>query len=85
MMLNKVVIDIVENIGVLSLDRPPVNAINHDLIIELTDTLNNFQGDDNIKGIILTGQPGCFSAGLDIVDLFPKDKKYMTEFWGGFS
>ena len=78
-------IDIEGNVGVISLNRPPVNAINHDLINQLLDSLNRLESDNNIKGVVLTGQPGCFSAGLDIVGLFPKDQSYMTQFWGDFS
>ena len=78
-------IDRVENVGVIRLERPPVNAINHDLIKQLSDSLDNFKGDESVKGVVLSGQPGCFSAGLDIVDLYSRDQSYMTEFWGDFS
>ena len=74
-----------ENIEVLKLNRPKANALNENLIKELILNLDEIMKDNNIKGIILTGQEGFFSAGLDIVELYNKDKEYMKSFWGLFS
>ena len=35
--------DINRDIGIISLDRPPVNAINHDLTLHLTEALNSLK------------------------------------------
>ena len=72
-------------IQILELSRPKVNAIDESLIQALNDELNKIEKDDSIKGIILTGQDGIFSAGLDIVSLYQKDKEYMKSFWRLFS
>ena len=74
-----------ENIEVLQFNRPKVNALNKELIESLIFNLDEIVKDDNIKGIILTGQKGFFSAGLDIVELYNKDKEYMKSFWKLFS
>ena len=77
--------DINSDIGIISIDRAPVNAINHDLILELKNALDSFKQNESISGVILEGREGIFSAGLDITYLFPKDREYIERFWKDFS
>ena len=77
--------DISGDIGIISLDSPPVNAINPDLVSHLTDALDSFKTNDTVNGVVLHGGDGCFSAGLDITHLFPKDRSYIDGFWKDFS
>ena len=77
--------DINGNIGIISIDRPPVNAINPELVCSLTESLDDFNSNDSIHGVILEGRSGIFSAGLDITHLFPKDRHYIKTFWESFS
>ena len=69
----------------IHINRPKVNAINMDMIYSISNTLDTGIENPNIKGVILTGSPGMFSAGLDLIELSDKDKKYMIEFWNMFS
>ena len=59
-----------DQIQIIELNRPKVNAINEELIKSLISHLNSVEKDNTIKGIILTGQEGIFSAGLDIIELY---------------
>ena len=77
--------DINGDIGIISIDRPPVNAINPELVSSLSQALNSFKSNDKINGVILQGRDGIFSAGLDITHLFPKDREYIDSFWKDFS
>ena len=72
-------------IQIIELNRPKVNAIDDSLISSLNVELDKVERNDSIKGLILTGQSGIFSAGLDIVSLYNKDKEYMETFWLMFS
>ena len=72
-------------IQIIELNRPKVNAINKELIQELLAQLDQTEKDDSIRGIILTGSDGVFSAGLDIISLYDKDREYMQSFWVLFS
>jgi len=74
-----------DQIQILELNRPKVNAIDESLIKALINELDKVESDNSIKGIILTGQEGIFSGGLDIISLYEKDKEYMKSFWGLFS
>ena len=76
--------DINGDIGIISIDRPPVNAINPELVSSLSQALDSFKSDDNINGVVLQGRDGIFSAGLDITHLFPKDREYINSFWKDF-
>tara|TARA_B100001250_G_scaffold292705_1_gene254346 strand:- start:1447 stop:2202 length:756 start_codon:yes stop_codon:yes gene_type:complete len=77
--------DINDEIGIISINRPPVNAINHDLILALKGALDSFRDNDSVSGVVLQGREGIFSAGLDITYLFPKDREYINKFWKDFS
>ena len=77
--------DINGGIGIISIDRPPVNAINPELVSSLSHALDSFKSDDRINGVVLQGRDGIFSAGLDITHLFPKNREYIDSFWKDFS
>ncbi len=49
----------------LRLNRPPVNALDAALLDDLLDALVG-AAESGARGIVLSGQPGMFSAGLDI-------------------
>ena len=57
-------------IGIVTLNRPKVlNALNHELMDELVKALEQFDQDDNIRVIILTGGERAFAAGADIKEM----------------
>lgn len=59
-----------EQIGIVTLNRPKVlNALNHELMDELVKALEEFDRDDNIRAIILTGGERAFAAGADIKEM----------------
>jgi enoyl-CoA hydratase/carnithine racemase len=55
----------------LKLARPPVNALNADLLRRLSDAIG--AGSDT-AALLITGQPGLFSAGLDVRGLLELDR-----------
>ncbi len=53
-------------IRILSLNRPTkLNALNHDLVVALTDALRDAHEDENCTVVILRGNGRAFSAGAD--------------------
>ncbi len=51
----------------VALNRPDVhNAFDHELILELTETLQKLDADAAIRGVVLTGNGASFSAGADL-------------------
>lgn len=54
----------------VSLNRPDKrNALNNDLVSELTDTLRAVEAHDEVRVIVLTGAGSVFSAGADLASL----------------
>lgn len=59
-----------EQIGVVTLNRPKVlNALNHELMDELVKALEDFDRNDDIRAIVLTGNERAFAAGADIKEM----------------
>lgn len=54
-------------VGILTLNRPKaLNALNNELIDELSDAMRAFDANDDIGAIVLTGSDKAFAAGADI-------------------
>lgn len=56
-------------IRILRMQRPPVNALNAELIQNLDTALGQAMQDESVRVVILTGSPGVFSAGLDVREM----------------
>jgi len=69
---------------IVQMNRPKVNAINDKMVAEIRQTFQALEKDDEVKGVILTGLPNYFSAGLDVVELFDYDEARMREFFIAF-
>jgi enoyl-CoA hydratase len=53
-------------VRVLTMDRPPANAITPALLDDLTSALASAGEEEAIRAVVLTGEGKFFSAGLDI-------------------
>ncbi|MFH2102306.1 MAG: enoyl-CoA hydratase-related protein [Chloroflexota bacterium] len=56
-------------VGLVTLNRPPVNALNAALLAELMDALSAFDADADIGAMIVTGNERAFAAGADIKEM----------------
>jgi enoyl-CoA hydratase len=60
-------------VGVVTLNRPDaLNALNSDLMAELTQALGDFESNDDIGAIVITGSEKAFAAGADIKEMQAK-------------
>lgn len=73
-----------EGYSIVKLNRGKVNAINLKMVQELSEVFTQLENDEAIKGVILTGQPRYFSAGLDLIELVQYDKAQITDFFADF-
>jgi len=72
-----------EGVGVITLNRPEVwNALNAQLMDELTEALRAFERDPAIGAILLTGSNKAFAAGADIKEM--AGKSYAEVFFEDF-
>ena len=53
-------------VRLLTLDRPPANAINGDLLTDLSAALDAAAGDESVRAVVITGAGRFFSGGLDL-------------------
>ena len=57
-------IDLKERIHLITIDRPPVNALDTALLEQLTEAISRAASRSD-HALVLSGVPGCFCAGLD--------------------
>ena len=74
-------IELKDNYAIVQLNNGKVNAINTALLKDLKETFAALQKDNGVKGVILTGRPHVFSAGLDVMGLATMNPAQMVDFW----
>jgi len=80
---NLVNVDMNEKTGiaVVTLNRPPVNSLNLEMLREIANTLDALESNKS-KGMILTSSSQTvFSAGLDITEMYKPDPVRSKAFW----
>ena len=55
-----------DGVRLLTLDRPPANAITAGLLADLSAALDDAREDPAVRAVVLTGEGRFFSAGLDL-------------------
>jgi len=64
--------DVVDGVAKISINRPPLNILNSETLLELIMALEKAQGDPSVFLVIITGSGSrAFSAGVDIKDHLP--------------
>ncbi|PCI50070.1 MAG: enoyl-CoA hydratase [Alphaproteobacteria bacterium] len=78
-----ILVDNKEPVGLITLNRPEaMNALNGQLMDEVTQALRAFEADDNIRCIVLTGSSKAFAAGADIKEM--QSITYMDAYMNDF-
>ncbi|KAH8249720.1 hypothetical protein KR032_011719 [Drosophila birchii] len=68
-------------IATLTMNRPPVNGLNLELLQDLKTSIDEIENNKS-KGLILTSSsPTIFSAGLDILEMYKPDMDRCRAFW----
>ncbi|CAK9833365.1 Enoyl-CoA delta isomerase 1, mitochondrial [Anthophora retusa] len=68
-------------IATISMSHPPVNSLNKELLNTLNTSLMDVQK-QKYKGVILSSSlSNVFSAGLDIMEMYNRNEKQLTEYW----
>ena len=76
-----------DNDGIIDIqmNRPPVNALNYELVDALHQAID-LNTSNGAKGLILSGGEGIYSAGLDVKKLLEMDADeisvFFKSFWG---
>lgn len=76
-----ILVEIVEKIGIIKINRPQaLNALNIETIHELNDLVHQWNREDDIKVIIITGEGKAFVAGADIAEMKDMTKQQAIDF-----
>ncbi len=68
--LENVKVEISGGIAVITMNRPKaLNALNSDTLSELDMLFEDFKSNDDVRGILITGEEKSFVAGADIVQM----------------
>lgn len=70
-------------VALVTLARPPANAINHDLLRALVEVLPRLEAPD-VRAVVLRGEGRFFSAGLDLLEVFTYDEAKTLAFIADF-
>lgn len=71
--LEEIIVERRERVGLITLNRPKsLNALNLQLAAEVVATLKEFDADDRIGAVVITGSPRAFAAGADIEEMAEK-------------
>ena len=76
-------IEFIGKVGLVRLNRPKaLNALCDELISELGHALDDFEKNDEVRCVVLTGSEKAFAAGADIKEMAPKTymSAYMEDF-----
>lgn len=68
-----------DGIAIVRMARPPVNAIDIEFAAELDGALARLESDAAVRAVVLAGEEGCFSAGLDLKVLPSYDREQQRE------
>jgi len=67
----------------LRLARPPVNALNEALLVALAEAIRQAP-DEGYAALVLSGNPGMFSAGMDVPELLSRERDGVGRSWSAF-
>ena len=69
MQLDNITLEVSDNIGTITINRPPANSWNLAALEDFEKALDAVEQDGNVRVIVLTGAgEKCFSAGFDVTD-----------------
>ncbi|MEM6438520.1 MAG: enoyl-CoA hydratase [Pseudomonadota bacterium] len=82
-----IIVDTRDHVGICKLNRPEaLNALNSQLLTELTGALQKFDADEKIRCIVIAGSDKAFAAGADIKEMSEKTAvdMFRENFFAGY-
>lgn len=69
----------------IQLHRGRANPINQAMVDELLEAFRDAAENESVAAVLLAGQPGFFSAGLDLIEIFDYNEAQIAHFWNSFA
>ncbi|CAH4032873.1 unnamed protein product [Pieris brassicae] len=70
-----------DEIAIVTMQRPPVNSLNLELLQALSKSLDEIAKSGFRAMILTSASPTVFSAGIDIMEMYKPDMKRAEQFW----
>jgi enoyl-CoA hydratase len=81
--MSNLIIEQIGKVQLITLNRPEaMNALSPELMTELSEVLNQSEGNPEVAVVVITGSEKAFAAGADIKAM--KDMTYMQMYQGDF-
>lgn len=68
-------------IATVTMNRPPVNSLNLELVSDLVDAMGAVKKNKCLGMILTSSSPTVFSAGLDIMEMYQPSEERLKKFW----
>lgn len=59
-------LEVSDGVGVIRLERPPMNAISRQVVVEITEVAQDIGPSEEVKAVVIWGGEKIFAAGADI-------------------
>jgi cyclohexa-1,5-dienecarbonyl-CoA hydratase len=81
-MYKHIVLEKKEGVAKITLNRPPVNILNIEMMREIIDLLGDLKKDKDLKVVLFQGNPKAFSAGVDVGEHTAEKVNEMIDVFG---
>jgi len=78
-------LEVSDGVGIVRLDRPPMNALDAAVSGELTEVARQVRSDPAIRAVVLWGGPKVFAAGADVKAMATMDQGGITAYLADLS
>lgn len=68
-------------IATVTMNRPPVNSLNLELLTDLVDGMAAVKKNKCLGMILTSSSNSVFSAGLDIMEMYKPSEERLKQFW----
>lgn len=75
-----VTFEVQDNIGIVTVNRPPVNAINGQMYKEIAALFKSINGMDDVRAVVLRAEGKQFMAGNDLTELKALTKSTIMDY-----
>ncbi|MEM8626688.1 MAG: enoyl-CoA hydratase [Pseudomonadota bacterium] len=78
-----ILLEVRDHVGIITFNRPQArNALNAQLITELSSAIDGLEADNSVRAIVITGSDKAFAAGADIKEMAEKtwSEAFRTDF-----
>lgn len=68
-------------IATVTMNRPPVNSLNLELLTDLLDAMSSVKKNKCLGMVLTSSSNSVFSAGLDIMEMYKPNEERLKNFW----